>query len=414
LRIVIVSNLYPPHYIGGYELACRDIVDGLRSRGHQICVVTSSFGTENARVDDDAHRVLELALDFATGTTANRTKDILAIEWNNQSKFRKLLKEFNPDIVFYWNMRGFSLSLVSVSQALGLPSCFYVSDDWLASWTEQNDYWFGFWSRTPRFTLSKAAKPLCERALQILRIHTRPTNLEQCHFAFASRHMLDTTHHSGKALSNSVVIYHGVDVTNIVIKQRHDADIHRLLYVGRLVPDKGAHTAVEAFHILRSNWGHMSITLDIVGTGPDNEYLERLRSMIRDYRLQDNVEFLGFARRNTLQQIYNAHDVFIFPSVWEEPFSIVLLDVMASGLPVVSTATGGTPEILVDNENSLIFERGNAHACAEQLHRLLVDPNLADQLRMNSRRTVEASFTFEMMLDQIEQLLLGIVSGTEH
>ena len=62
MRILIVSNLYPPHHIGGYELGCRDVVEGLKARGHEVKVLTSTYGVGKRKCDGDVHRWLETDL----------------------------------------------------------------------------------------------------------------------------------------------------------------------------------------------------------------------------------------------------------------------------------------------------------------------------------------------------------------
>ena len=71
-----------------------------------------------------------------------------------------------------------------------------------------------------------------------------------------------------------------------------------------------------------------------------------------------------------MPRVYADHDVFVFPSIWEEPFSIGLLEAMACGQAVVGTTTGGSAEILVDGVNSLVFPPGDPRRLARQVKRL--------------------------------------------
>jgi glycosyltransferase involved in cell wall biosynthesis len=114
------------------------------------------------------------------------------------------------------------------------------------------------------------------------------------------------------------------------------------------------------------------------------------------------VNWTGVIPRSELTGIYQAHDTLIFPSVWEEPFSIALLEGMASGLAIVSTETGGTPEILADGDNALIFPREDAQACAQQIIKLQGNPELHERIRKSARQIVEQRFTFEQMMMKIE------------
>jgi len=103
-----------------------------------------------------------------------------------------------------------------------------------------------------------------------------------------------------------------------------------------------------------------------------------------------------------LPEIYRAHDIYVFPSVWAEPFSISLLEAMAAGLGVVSTATGGSREILEDGVNALVFPPDDHVACAEQIRRYLLDPVLFDNLRMTGREVVIEKYRIGKMVDAVE------------
>lgn len=226
--------------------------------------------------------------------------------------------------------------------------------------------------------------------------------------------MQQATVGSGKTLLHSTVIHHGIDPTSFDCHVKRPHGARRLLFVGRLVPDKGVHTAIEAVRILRDEFGHDMSVLDIVGTSSDEEYLKCLQRMIQDSRLVGKVRFLGFVQRANLPTIYSEHDILIFPSIWDEPFSITLLEAMSSGLAVVGTTSGGSGEIMVDEENCLVFQQENADTCARQINRLMSDRGLYDRLCVNARRTIENSFTFEAMVDKVEQLLNTAVTEFSH
>src|ERR1044071_7408186 len=122
LKICVVTNYYPPFFIGGYELGCRDIVEALKARGHQVRVLTSTYRVDHPQTDGEVYRMLKLSQWW----TPNRLGDLAGIfrkEKMNQRAFRQLCREFEPDIVYVWNPVGISLSIVSVAQQLGLPLC---------------------------------------------------------------------------------------------------------------------------------------------------------------------------------------------------------------------------------------------------------------------------------------------------
>jgi glycosyltransferase involved in cell wall biosynthesis len=103
--------------------------------------------------------------------------------------------------------------------------------------------------------------------------------------------------------------------------------------------------------------------------------------------------------------------VLLFPSIWPEPLARVVQEAMASGLVVIGTTTGGTPELLREGETGLTFPAEDATALAHQIGRLAADPALYNRLALAARHTVETSFTEQRMVDEIERYFAGLLAG---
>lgn len=178
----------------------------------------------------------------------------------------------------------------------------------------------------------------------------------------------------------------------------------RLLFAGRIAREKGLHTVVEALRLLREGDNLPGVSLDIVGPVQDREYMRAVEHGIAQGELGSSVRFRGPIPSEAMPELYGQHDIYVFPSIWEEPFSIGLLEAMACGLAVVGTTTGGSREVLEDEVNCLTFPPGDAQSLARQLMRLL-DPQLAQRLGVQARRTVERRFGLKRMMDRVETFL---------
>src|SRR6185295_15692583 len=102
LRIAVVSNYYPPHYIGGYELGCRDIVEALKARGHEVRVLTSTYRVDGPQIDAHVYRWLQIG-EWWTPNYLRDLATVLKRETANLQAFRQLCREFQPDLIYVWN-----------------------------------------------------------------------------------------------------------------------------------------------------------------------------------------------------------------------------------------------------------------------------------------------------------------------
>jgi glycosyltransferase involved in cell wall biosynthesis len=399
MRILVVSNFYPPHFIGGYEIGCSDVVDALKARGHEVSVLTSKHGINHPEESDHVYRWLETDLDLnINGSSADLLK-IFKKELINQRAFRRVCRAFLPEVVYVWNPTHISISIAYKAQQMGLPVSYFISDHWLAE--RENDAFCSLRYRSPR----RLHRRLIWRALISLltasRIPGSGGELDLGRAQFASRYLKQAALAAARSVSSAEVIHWGVDVDRFPFNEA-SSDPKRLLYVGQLTSLKGTRTAVEALKSIVQQSGLSSTTLTIVG-GPD--YDNSVHRLVSSLGLEKNVRFTGLVRRDQLPAIYGDHEILLFPSMWDEPFSITLLEAMSSGLAVVGTNTGGSSEILKDEVNALVFAKGDAEACARQVTRLIQTPVLFERIRRNARRTIEAEFRLETMIDRIDQTL---------
>jgi glycogen(starch) synthase len=113
LRILVISNFYPPYALGGQGQSCHQVVTGLQSKGHQVVVLTSNHGINRTYEDvGEIHRELYLEMDlvrwrhFINFFLASSIR-----EKHNLQYLRGLIKEFRPDIIFIWGMWNLSRSI---------------------------------------------------------------------------------------------------------------------------------------------------------------------------------------------------------------------------------------------------------------------------------------------------------------
>lgn len=168
-----------------------------------------------------------------------------------------------------------------------------------------------------------------------------------------------------------------------------------LLYVGRISAEKELDVLMEAAQSL--NDGKLKYKLVLVGDGPYRQELEA--------REIPNVIFLGYKTGQELQHIYASSNIFVFPSS-SETYGNVVLEAMASGLPVIAPYAGGVKENLIDHYNGLAFVTGESMDMAEKIRLLLTDDQLSGKIGANARKSVENK-TWESIFDDLFNLYLS-------
>jgi phosphatidylinositol alpha-1,6-mannosyltransferase len=203
---------------------------------------------------------------------------------------------------------------------------------------------------------------------------------------------------------NCVLIPNGVDGNRFKpVHLAPDGGSLRLICVGRLIERKGQHYLIEAVKRLVEEG--IDVTLDLVGTGDARAANE---AQVAQLRLGDRVRFLGYVSRERIAEHYAAAHVFVLPS-YNEGMSVALLEAMASGLAVVVTPTGGTPELVEPDMNGLVFDWGDVGGLTAQLRRLADDRSLLRRMGDASRRRA-LDFTWDRAALQYIELVMQFIS----
>jgi glycogen(starch) synthase len=147
-----------------------------------------------------------------------------------------------------------------------------------------------------------------------------------------------------------------------------------LVFVGRLVSDKGVDLLLRALGLLRCEGLEPDLT--VVGDGAE---AENLSALSRELALQYQVSFVGQKTGEELVRLLNQHRIMVIPSRWPEPFGVVALEGIACGCAVIGSAAGGLKEAI--GPCGITFENGNERSLADALKRILHDRALEDSLR---------------------------------
>lgn len=230
-----------------------------------------------------------------------------------------------------------------------------------------------------------------------------------------------------------VTLHNGIDTAffadgnNLVSNENRKR--RTILSVGRLSPEKGVHVLIEAFCKIATIVPE--IELAIVGSPTPtafefivlltkdpkvaalgsfyrgklkrSDYIGRLHEGVPE-ELRNRVKFEGEITQREIAEQYRTAAVFAFPSVWDEPFGIPVIEAMASGVPVVATRSGAVPEIIEHGKTGLLVERANAQDLADGILELLKNPQLSESLSAAGRDAVQERFSWDSIAKRLQEI----------
>lgn len=402
MKVLTLTNMYPPHHYGGYELICRDVMTRLRERGHTVDVLTTNMrvaGTADGP-DEGVRRMLRFAWDDHVLLDPPKEQQ-LANEKHNQHVLRETLTKVAPDVVSVWNMGAMSLGLLQTLHDLKVPTVLNLCDDWLI-YAPDLDPWV-----KRHAGKSGMALKIAERRAGV------PCSLPDLSSAtalFISEFTRKRAEgHSKMKWGRSSVTWSGIDERDFPVDTRGAATREwdwRLVGVGRIDERKGIEVAIRALALLPKQ-----ATLTWVGAG-DAEELARLQALASELGVARRITW-GAKPRELLRASYRASDAFVFPSTWAEPFGLVPIEAMACGIPVVGSGSGGSGEFLIDGVTALRASVGDPQAMADALTRLADDAKLRAKI-IKAGAKVAKELTIGNLVDSVEAWHLAAADGFAH
>jgi glycogen synthase len=397
MRILLLSNRFPPNVCGGAEIAAGDMALALRRRGHTITVLTSRDRSSSNGHEPWISRTLREVVDArGDGNGFQRSQVGRAVAFYRQAhspssarKVRDAVARLKPELLYIWDVSG--IGLVSVLRALRdvqVPIVFQLGSYW---WQYIN-------SPQTRFSTVRAArlKKLIIGEVPALRFTTLIATSEVVKQEYVR---------VGCPGDRIEVIDNAIDARFLGSRQAQPRTGDRpvLMYAGRLCPEKGVMVALQAIELMVSHQAR-DVLFEVYGSG-DPRYHEQLRAFVRTHGLGRTVAFKGLVPREELIRAYDRADVVLVPSLWEEPFGLVAVEAMARAVLVVASDVGALRGVIGDGLNGRLVTAGDAEALAFAVSRLLDDPDERRRLGDAGRRAVLERFTLDMCTQRVERHL---------
>lgn len=385
MRILFVTNLYPPVLIGGYELACANVADALVARGHDIRVLTSWCHLPQKTVAPAwVHRELDLfwLIPYKSNNETVEGRDLhsaVCSSYSNTLRLLKNVREFRPDLVSVWNPLGVGgLAMMDLLNLIGVPWSLHLGD------------------RVPVDIVQNV--PDVVRGL----FNGRGNSLyEAARILSVSQHLLDEIEAvSGISFPHGADIVAGwADLSHSVPHEPYLRDGRaRFVSAGGIYGHKGIDLMLAASARLKARG--VNFSLDLYGDGELPRYID----MTRTLQLQDRVRFLGPRAQSQLLPLYSGYDAFLCPTWERDPFPFAPLEAAGCGTPPVVTRNCGTCERLVDGVHCVKIER-TVEEVTEAMAR--VAAGQVDLARMGraGQRLMKMDLSFGRYLDRVEAAL---------
>ncbi len=363
MRIMIVTDQYPP-MVGGVPTVTHGLAVDFANRGHRVWVVAPSFGARDVqRVEQKVHVYRFSSFEWPT-------YEGLRIPFLPFVPIRNLLKKTDPDIIHIHS----PVVLGNIAQILagGLRKPVIATNHYLPI----------------NLSRSLTSDPLLGKPFSNITFSYLVHFCNRCEYVTAPTATALNLLYEHGLRAPAQAISNGIDLKRFCPGERDEevrqrlklpADRPIVLYVNRLHAEKRANVLLDAVAKLKGI-GHVAIA----GTGPAEA---ELHAQAEQLQLGDRVTFLGYVCDADLVPLYRLADIFVIPSEGELQ-SLVTMEAMACGLPVIAANAYALPELVHHEENGFLFQPGNSDELASQIDILLGDVPLRAHMGARSLQII--------------------------
>lgn len=361
MKILLGADTYPPNVNGASRFAAR-LAQGLAARGHEVHVVCPSVHGADETVTVDGvieHRIRSYRYPLHEFIR-------ICMPWQAMPAVDRLVRELRPDVVHSQSHMLIGRAVLRSARRNGVPS--------IATNHFMPENVFGY------LPLPKAFHPPVARWCwnDLGRV------FGQSDMVTAPTPLAVELMESNTDIRGARAISCGIDTDKYWQATQESAAplTPTILFVGRLDAEKHVDQLIKAVARFPLD---QPVRLEIAGKGDRRASLEALAGRLG---LGDRVSFLGFVDDDELLRAYGRASVFCMPGV-SELQSIVTLEAMSAGKPVVAADAVALPHLVHPGENGWLFTPGNVDELSERLHSLIADPTLRRRMGAASRRIVE-------------------------
>lgn len=430
MRVLLTVHQFLPDYFSGTEVLTYSVARELVGRGHDVVVFTGypapksmTGSAQFDKYDIDGIYVHRFHHDYLP---LEGQGSVTEVEYNNLTAagyFSDLVQEFAPEVIHFFHLSRLGAGLIDVATAAGIPCYYTPTDFWGVCPTSQllladgqtchgpsdaggncvkhivsltrrgkaarSILWMPDWLADlgvtalklgfapPRIPKAEILAMACRRAFVVKRLNALDGIVSPTSF------MTEVLLNNGVAQSMIRQSAYGIDLKGFLGRDRirsvRSSTPLTIGFIGTLAPHKGCLVLIEAFKKLPPS----QAKLVIYGNTADfPDYVEELQ---RQASGTPQIEFRGTFPNTEIADVMDQLDVLVVPSLWFENTPLVIYSALASRAPVIASDFPGISGVVVDGENGLLFQAGDADALAVALSRLLTQPDFLTKLSSGCR-----------------------------
>jgi glycogen(starch) synthase len=385
MNLLMIGNVFPPGFVGGYELGALDCAQGLLAAGHKISVLTSDYFQDDSGElrELNVERSLEchsLSHDLNSVLPDTAVSEGFYVNYANIRKIGSAIRRFDPDVVLLWNLMGLgTLGIIEFLQAAGIPAVLYLMDNVFAMVDRRSALFDKY--------VAVFGQPRMGATTKVIAISSNVMNqvTETLGFTPADVSYVPAWVHASHTVAEPAWRAPGAPV--------------RFVVCSRIATHKGVDIVTDAAEELVRR-GERAFSIDAYGAGQVAPFLQRVQSK----GLAGYIRYLGCKAKADMLALFPQYDALLFPTWAREPFGFTVPEAAGAGCFPIMTAGIGASEWFVDNVDCMKVAR-TAQELAGAMHRTM-HMHAEERRRMRSAalQTAKRYLTFDRWLTVIERV----------
>ena len=379
-RVLIVTQLFPPHAIGGSEIVAYQQAKVLKKEGFDVRIFTGrinntpeQYSFKREKKEFDVTSVNLHSVDFEHTRIASISKSKI------EEIFMEDLYNVAPDIVHFHNIYAMSASMIDECRRMNIPVVVTLHD---------------YWGICFRNILMDKDNRICTRSgLECfyckdhlgmedgsrISIDKRNSFIMRSYSSAdllisPSRYLAERFVERGLPASKVCVINNGIDIARFRDIKKIESKKIRFGYIGQIIRHKGIEKLIRSMSML-SDTEKKDISLSIVGTG-EKLFFNYCKNLAAKLNISGFTKFRGPLDNREIAKVYREIDVLIVPSIWPENSPVTIMEALASKVPVLASDIGGMPELVHEGVTGYLHRYDDACSLTKSIRKIIGNPEV--------------------------------------